>query len=848
MAKKLIPKLNFDLNYFKEVKDHVVTGHNGINTAFYIVQPENIESATPSMQTLRMNSFGDVILKMSDEYSLRFYCLQSTFDFEYEHNRLANVISESKNKYIQKTAEVYKGAYSRISDRNNDMRQKTYIIAISSPNGRQKLDNFFDTIRLTLYRSGLRAYEADEVTIQRVFNQIFDLPEDYKGFLIKNQEAEFKANKYQVFNYKKDGSLLSSNWTQIIHVRQTSPTFMPLDPFWLSDLFEINDIFVSFDVDSLEEKKRDAYIGSLKTDFVNVRQYRSQIKNERVQITRELIEHLLGDIARGQQDIKNVTLLIQIRGDTKVKLRKKFEEVKKQLDRMGLIYGNINFRQKEALEFLQPFRSGRRKLLIGIQKDLEMAFPTDAIANAYPFTQTSLFQKDGTLIGIANLGSPMVFNLCDRSKALNGNMIGLGTSGSRKSTLNRLLILGNILNPRSQQTIVVDLENEYVTLAKNFEQQVIEFTRNADKNTPTINIFQIPQLDTWNEEQQKFDSEPSLGSRKNAFISQVSYVENVLKIILSKENEKLNINELNVLNKEIKGVYEEFGIDNKTNFNKIKNTSWPTVDDLYNQIVKKSSKIEKGDKFNELKDYRRMIRLLEPFTEKGVFDGIFNKHTNVAVDEKYKLVVFNMHGLLDQDTPDEIKTAMLMSAMRYCNNIMLDQRKRYPEEKNPNAKYVTFVFDEFHKLVNNRFPQGLELLSAMYAQLRKYYSQIVVTTQSLSTFTKAENEDIKRYLTQILQNSYYKIILGMGEGQLNDLNEIVLYDTGKLTDSERMYLATSSNQDGGKFILFLGEKERISGRIYSASQNDMLDEMIKVPFDEIDEPIQLWQKPVKKEK
>jgi hypothetical protein len=244
---------------------------------------------------------------------------------------------------------------------------------------------------------------------------------------------------------------------------------------------------------------------------------------------------------------------------------------------------------------------------------------------------------------------------------------------------------------------------------------------------------------------------------------------------------------------------------------------------LYDHIIKSSKKLSKVDTYNELNDYRRMIRLIEPLTTKGVYDGIFNKHTNVEVGEDYKLVVFNLHGLLDQDTPDEIKTAMLMSAMRYCNNIMLNQRKKYPEEKDPNAKYVTFIFDEFHKLVNNRFPQGLELLSSMYAQLRKYYSQIIVTTQSLSTFTKAENQDIKRYLTQILQNSYYKVILGMGEGQLNDLNEIVLYDTGKLTDGERLFLATSTNEDGGKFILFLGEKERIGGRIYSASQNNLPD-------------------------
>lgn len=184
-----------------------------------------------------------------------------------------------------------------------------------------------------------------------------------------------------------------------------------------------------------------------------------------------------------------------------------------------------------------------------------------------------------------------------------------------------------------------------------------------------------------------------------------------------------------------------------------------------------------------------------------------------------------------------------MSVMRFWNNIMLQQRKRYPFDRDPNAKYLTFIVDEFHKLVNNRFPQGLELLSSMYAQLRKYYSQIIVATQSLKTFTQAQNEDIKRYLSQMLDNCYYKVILSMGEKQLQDINDIILYDTGQLTDGERMYLATGSNIDARKFVLIMGEKERISGRIYSASRNLSPFEMRR-PFNQIVEPIQLWQEPL----
>jgi type IV secretory pathway VirB4 component len=190
-----------------------------------------------------------------------------------------------------------------------------------------------------------------------------------------------------------------------------------------------------------------------------------------------------------------VTLLIQIKAESKQKLRKKFEEVKRELDRMGLVYGNINFRQHEALEMLQPFRVGRQKGMNGLQKDIEMVFQTDAIANSYPFTQVSLFQKDGNLIATATSGSPIIFNICDPTPP-NRNATVLGFSGSRKTTLLRTIILAQLLNPKNQQVLIMDFENEYTNLALNYKQQIIEFTRATGKDVPTINIFQVPNVDT----------------------------------------------------------------------------------------------------------------------------------------------------------------------------------------------------------------------------------------------------------------------------------------------------------------------------------------------------------------
>lgn len=845
-----ISEINNKLNYFKRfiqpnfVSTSLKAGQPGVNTAFYIIYPENIESATDRMAAYRMNMLSEIVnRRFTDEtISLRFFCLQTPFDFSYEISRMRELKESTTQRYFKKTAEVYERIYENFADNSSDLRKKIYVMAISSARSINAINTFYDQIKLDLSRAGLNCFEADYDIIQRLFNQIFDMPKNFKGLTIKNQQIHFnKTDSYRTYHYDDNGEVVSSNINKIICIRQTSSRFKALEPFWLSNLFDINDVFVSFDIATLPEKKRDALIGSLRTDFINVRRTRKEVKNRQMDINRSLIESLLDDIASGDQDLKLVTILIQIRAKNKKELKSKFLEVNKVLNQHGLVYGSINFRQHPALELLQPFKNG--DILTRVQKEIEMAFPTDAIGNAYPFTQTSLLMKDGALLGRSDQGSPMIFNLCDRSKALSGNMCVWGTTGSGKSTLIKTLITGNLLNSKNQQTLIIDFENEYGDIARNYDQQIIEFTRSADEQSPTINIFQIPEVDTFNVNTRKFEQTSPSGNLKNAFISQIQYVLNIFKIILSKEDTKLTNNEINVLEREIKKTYWNFKIDAQTNFNKIPNKKWPTVDDLYEQIGNEVKKLAKKDPLNSLDDYKQILRLIEPFTKEGVYDGIFNKYTNIDVKEQYKLVVFNLHGLLDIDTPDEIKTAMLMSVMRYWNNIMIQQRKRYPFDRDPNAKYITFIVDEFHKLVNNRYPQGLELLSSMYAQLRKYYSQIIVATQSLATFTKAQNEDIKRYLNQMLDNSYYKVVLGMSEKQLGDINDVILYDSGQLTDQERMFLATSSNIDGLKFVLIMGEKERISGRIYSASRRLHPSEMRK-KFNDIEEPLQLWQEPL----
>jgi hypothetical protein len=186
-----------------------VEGFNNINTGFFVIQAENIESASDNMQVFRMNQFGSVVKEFNNEFSLRLYCLQSLFDFSSEEERLEKIKEESTERYIKKTAEVYQNAYKDISSIQNDMRKKTYVFAVSSASGIQKIKNFVENIKLRLFRAGLNLIDADNEVIQGVFNQIFTLPKEFKGFVIKNHELEIKVNKMHDLHYDDNGKVKS---------------------------------------------------------------------------------------------------------------------------------------------------------------------------------------------------------------------------------------------------------------------------------------------------------------------------------------------------------------------------------------------------------------------------------------------------------------------------------------------------------------------------------------------------------------------------------------------------------------------------------------------------------------
>jgi hypothetical protein len=444
------------------------------------------------------------------------------------------------------------------------LKKHKYFLYFCAPSKKNILQ-LLSKITPSAFEGGLQLLPSTREDIFLVFNALFNLPQTNDTFNIKNLEIKFFREHFSIRKLDNNGEILNNKMCRILNVSQTSKS--PFKPFWLDPLFNSDDLVVSVEFDSLKEKERNSFIEGLNSDFLNVRQYKSKIKNLEIENNRNTTSAIIRDISTGVQDIKLTKILIYISGENKIDFKKKYNAVRNILGKSGLYYTNINFRQQEALVNIQPFGLAKE-----IDKDIEIVLTTDAIGLSYPFTQTYFVDKGGVYIGTNTNGSPLLIDICDRRKRASGNVVILGTTGSRKSTLIKMLILGFFFQESVEQTLVLDWQNEYTQLAHNFDQLVLNFTKSSGDSTPHINLLQIPR--TYISFQDGDAHSDIVLSTKERYQEHVQYVINALSSLLLQRSELLSTNQFFILSEQIQKIYTKFDVKNDDNhFDTLKNES-----------------------------------------------------------------------------------------------------------------------------------------------------------------------------------------------------------------------------------------------------------------------------------
>ena len=369
-----------------------------------------------------------------------------------------------------------------------------------------------------------------------------------------------------------------------------------------------------------------------------------------------------------------------------------------------------NFRHLEFFLSNLPLENNKELLS-------KMYITTNALANIFPFYNTSFIDEKGVILGYTKENKLCILDIFS-NKYENSNICIFGSSGSGKSYFTKLFIIRNyFLNKRQ---IIFDVEGEYENLCKNlYGEQLFKDSY--------INILQITDKDI--KEEDFLDKKIT---KVAEFMTSVAedidskYLKDKLYKLYGDFNITNNIDSV-IVYEDNNEMFLEYQIISKNKF--------PTLIDLIEYIDNPEQK-------------EILIRLIDNELK------FFSKETTIKLDSM--LYVLNMSSLIKN-------TSVVCKVMDYILNNYIND-----------TETIIYV-DELWKYSKDE--RILEDIFNMYKTIRKRRGAIVTITQEISDFYEYKNG---LYANTILNNSSFKFFFKANYSDLNNIKKYLSVDYDKL--------------------------------------------------------------------
>ena len=369
-----------------------------------------------------------------------------------------------------------------------------------------------------------------------------------------------------------------------------------------------------------------------------------------------------------------------------------------------------NFRHLEFFLSNLPLENNKELLS-------KMYITTNALANIFPFYNTSFIDEKGVILGYTKENKLCILDIFS-NKYENSNICIFGSSGSGKSYFTKLFIIRNyFLNKRQ---IIFDIEGEYENLCKNlYGEQLFKDSY--------INILQITDKDI--KEEDFLDKKIT---KVAEFMTSVAedinskYLKDKLYKLYGDFNITNNIDSV-IVYEDNNEMFLEYQIISKDKF--------PTLIDLIEYIDNPEQK-------------EILIRLIDNELK------FFSKETTIKLDSM--LYVLNMSSLIKN-------TSVVCEIMDYILNNYIND-----------TETIIYV-DELWKYSKDEII--LEAIFNMYKTIRKRRGAIVTITQEISDFYEYKNG---LYANTILNNSSFKFFFKANYSDLNNIKKYLSVDYDKL--------------------------------------------------------------------
>lgn len=433
-------------------------------------------------------------------------------------------------------------------------------------------------------------------------------------------------------------------------------------------------------------------------------QERGRIADPEVELNLEDASALQDELVEGSERFFQFSLYITIPASSVEELN----SITKQVE--SVLGGMLLFTKPATLQMVEGFKATLPTFedALAITRNMD----TTSLATTFPFTSSELTANEGVMYGLnEHNGSLVVF---DRFNLENANMLIFAKSGAGKSYAVKLEAMRSLM--LGVEVIVIDPENEYVTMAEAIGGSYIPFDFNSSAN---INPFDLSQVYE--------EGENELGLK-------ILNLHGLIKTMfgdLSPTDEAV-IDRALVLAYKLKGITPD--PDSQKN-------EPPLLEDLY--------KVFLGMEEPEAKS---LADRLERYVT-GSAAGLFDKPSNVNLNN-----TFTVFGI--RDLEDEVRPIAMYVILDYIwTHIRRNRKKRL------------LVIDEAWFLMQQ--PDSARFLFSLAKRARKYYLGLTTITQDVEDFIATDMGKA------IIANSSLQFLMKQSPSSVDKLQEVFYLSAGE---------------------------------------------------------------------
>lgn len=397
--------------------------------------------------------------------------------------------------------------------------------------------------------------------------------------------------------------------------------------------------------------------------------------------------------------------LIYLTADSETKLDELSSYIRSKGRNHQVIIDNLVGQQERGLNSILPLAINE---LANEEINVCKTFITGAIANFIPFSFVAYFDVNGIDYGANTQTGNRIF--LDRTQEMNANGYILGTSGAGKSmTLKDEILSAMIKNP-NDEFIVIDPDNEYLTLLDYIYGERIIL---SPSSKTYLNIF-----DT--------DLEYSTDDG-NAIAMKTDFI---MSFCASVKGMNLSVDEMSIIDRVVKLVYRDFQEHNGDK------QYIPTLPVFY-KILKEQPEQTAAD----------LALSIELYT-KGTFD-MFAHHTNVEVSKNF--LIFDLFSM-----GEHLRTVGLQVVLEMIWQRVIENKRK---------GIRTWLWcDEFSVMFTGKDTFAGLFFKKVFQRIRKLGGVATAATQNITEVLESKEA------TAMLQNAEFLVLL---QQKPKDLQKIV---------------------------------------------------------------------------